>query len=141
METYNSTIPGKIESVRSVVRDITSYLTNSYGIINETTLFELKVILNELILNAIRHGNKEDCTKAVKIKTAITKDKYVIFLIEDEGEGYDYKCITQENKNPFEIAEICGLNETGRGLFIVKNLCDKMKFNSKGNKVLVLKKL
>ena len=65
--------------------------------LDDCVKFELKVILNELILNAIKHGNKNEFSKKVKISVSISKSGYVFFLIEDEGEGYDYKCKLMNN--------------------------------------------
>ena len=97
-------------------------------------MFEIKVILNELLQNAIRHGNKEDSSKEVKIRAGID-NSFVYFIIEDEGKGFDINCNGQSES----FMDICDLKENGRGILIVKNLCDRVKYNSKGNKIVVLK--
>jgi serine/threonine-protein kinase RsbW len=98
------------------------------------------VILNELILNAIKHGNRNELSKKVKISVSILKRGYILFLIEDEGEGYDYNCKLKKNVI-VELEDCYELKETGRGIHIVSNLCDKIKYNKKGNKVIALKKI
>jgi serine/threonine-protein kinase RsbW len=99
-------------------------------------LFEIKVVLDELLQNAIIHGNNKDSSKQVKIRTGIN-NSHVYFIVEDEGEGFESNCIGQSES----ILDICDLKESGRGILIVKSLCDSVKFNSRGNKIVVLKRL
>ncbi|MCX7923663.1 MAG: ATP-binding protein [Clostridia bacterium] len=140
LKVYNSLISSNINNVGSTVSDILFYLREAYNEIGEDCLFELRVILNELILNAVRHGNKEESNKQVKISVGVTGNEYMFLIIEDQGEGYNYKCIVEENQNINELFDICNMKETGRGVMIVRTLCDRLKFNKKGNKVVVLKK-
>jgi hypothetical protein len=45
--------------------------------------------LSEIIKNAVKHGNKADPNKKVKVWFKANKrKKYVHFIIEDEGEGF-----------------------------------------------------
>jgi serine/threonine-protein kinase RsbW len=138
---YKKEIPSDVNSMCELISGILTYVDDTYGKINDCVRFELKVILNELILNAIKHGNRNELSKKVKISVSILKSGYVLFLIEDEGEGYDYNCKLKKNVI-VEIEEDCyDLKETGRGIHIVSNLCDKIKYNRKGNKVIALKKI
>mgnify|MGYP003905515287 CR=1 FL=1 len=127
--------------VSCAVNDIIQSLQNMYGAIEECTLFELKVILNELILNAIKHGNKNDCSKYVKILAGLTKNDNAVVLVEDSGTGFDYNYILNEIEKCCELDDICNMKETGRGILIVKKLSNGMKYNYKGNRVIISKKL
>ncbi|WP_235715943.1 ATP-binding protein [Acetivibrio cellulolyticus] len=129
-------IASELCNIRNSVNNIVGFILESHGPLKEDTLFELKVVLNELLQNAIKHGNKEDSAKQVKIRTGISKN-YVYFIIEDEGEGFERNCIVR----PENLTELCELKEGGRGLLIVRNLCDSVKYNFKGNKIVVLKSL
>jgi serine/threonine-protein kinase RsbW len=104
-------------------------------------LFELKVVLNELILNAIIHGNKEDKDKFVEVNAAITKSNYFLLSISDEGEGYDYNFYLKKCSENKDVLCWNDVEEKGRGIKIVKSLCDNIRFNEKGNKVFVVKSL
>jgi serine/threonine-protein kinase RsbW len=141
LKIYSCKISGDVSIVIYVVNDIIRRLQNTYGPIEEYTLFELKVILNELILNAIKHGNKNDCSKPIKVLAGLTKSDNAVVLVEDSGKGFDYNCIMNSNQDGSEIDDICNLKETGRGILIVKNLSNRMKYNYKGNRVIVIKKL
>lgn len=138
---FSCKIPGNINNVRDVVKNVMNYLQDFYGPITNCTQFEIKVILNELILNAVKHGIKGDNNKYVEVTASITKDNCVLLVIEDEGDGYDYHCLLNGMCSQLETGNIFDAKETGRGILIVKNLCDSMTFNKKGNRITVLKKL
>ncbi|MDP4182510.1 MAG: ATP-binding protein [Bacillota bacterium] len=138
---YNSKITSDITNIRSVIDEILGKLINLSCVNNEVeAIYDIKVILNELIINAIKHGNKYDYDKFVKVSAAFVNDEYILFIIEDEGEGYCYSDLELSNISSDPI-DCCSFFEGGRGLMIVNCLCEKIKFNKKGNKIIVLKKL
>jgi len=141
LKTYNSKVSSKKENICSLVKDVVKFLCDSSDTINEDILFEIKVILNELLQNAIKHGNKEDSSKSVEVSVGITANNHAYFIVEDEGEGYDRESACEKQYDPVEMPDICDLKESGRGILIVRSLCDKIIFNKKGNKVIVFKKL
>lgn len=129
-------IASELCNIRNSVNNIVEFILDCHGQLREDTLFEIKVILNELLQNAIKHGNKEDVTKQVKVRTGID-NHYVYFIVEDEGDGFDCDCERQSEA----LLDLFQMKENGRGILIVKNLCDKVKYNCKGNKIVVLKSL
>lgn len=140
-KVYNNRIPSDINCICRVIKEIVDFLQNYFGAVEENSLFELKVILNELLLNAIKHGNKEQFNKYVKITAGIDYNHHVYLIIEDQGEGYNYTCLEQSNLPCDEILDICNMKETGRGILIVKNLCDNVRFNKRGNKIVIIKSI
>lgn len=141
LKVYNKIIPSKIEIVNCVVKEVIEYLIENYGKIHTDVLFELRVILNEVLLNAVFHGNKENSNKFINITMGITKDKCLLMIVADDGDGYDYKsylkkCMDNQEEYCWEEIE-----ETGRGIRIIMKLCDKVEFNKKGNKISILKRL
>lgn len=129
-------ITSELSNIRNSVNNIVNFIFETHGPLKEHVLFEIKVILNELLQNAIRHGNKEDREKQVKIRVGVS-DNNVYFIIEDEGEGFTNRCGEQQES----FVDMCDMKENGRGLIIVSNLCDRVKYNIKGNKVVILKRL
>lgn len=136
VKLYDFSIKSELSNICNSINNIVDFIVERHGPLKDDILFEIKVILNELLLNAIIHGNKEDKSKLVKIRTGVINN-YVYFIIEDEGEGFDVNSYNQleEPSNAFDM------KESGRGILIVKKLCDKVKYNIKGNKIVVLKKL
>ena len=141
IKTYDDSIASSINSVGNAVSDIISNIKANCRPLEECTLFELAVVLNELLLNAVKHGNKEDENKKVKISAGVTENGFACLIVEDEGCGYDHDCLCKSKANHGGEDDICSVMESGRGILIVKNLCDQVKVNDKGNKIVVLKKL
>lgn len=52
------------------------------------TTFAIRIALEEAIVNAIKHGNRLDRSKKVKIEARVSPTRAEI-VIEDEGEGFD----------------------------------------------------
>ena len=96
----------------------------------EDEILKIKLAFDELLVNAIIHGNKEDQTKKVKIKIAVSENM-TEFSIEDEGSGFKPENI------PDPTADDNLLKPSGRGLLIIEGDITR---NEKGNKV-TLKKL
>lgn len=138
---YSSSVPSTINSIQIVVEELFSSLQRKCGVLDDSVLFELKVILNELLINAIRHGNMEDESKGVKINAGIGLHGKLYIIIEDEGCGYDYVHTCDQLKPFCEDIQTPDMTESGRGILILRSLCDKVKVNSRGNKIAILKEI
>ncbi len=94
--------------------------------IDEDLYLKVLVCLNEAVTNSIMHGNKFDERKQVRIES-FTCNKYLYFRVIDEGDGFDYTHLP----DPTTVDNI--LKESGRGIFIIKNMSDGIFFREKGN--------
>ena len=112
-------------------------------ILAEEDFFDVKVILNELLMNAMTHGNKQHKNKKVYIKVDISEKNQIYIIIEDEGEGMKDDCASWRDNNFSQTPQwdIVNLKESGRGLGIISCLCDSITRNEKGNKITVLKRI
>ena len=145
---YVCQIQASIDNLKEAVDGALAYFSKMYGEMGESTYLELKVVLNELLINAIKHGSKEDVTKQVKVVAGLTDGEYALLVVEDDGEGYDINLLEQCKSIGFrkhvpesEQDDVSSFNESGRGIFIVKSLCEDFMVNDKGNKIVVNKKL
>jgi serine/threonine-protein kinase RsbW len=138
---YKAIIPSELSAVGNTVKEVLKYLHTVCCDIDESILFDIKVILNELIINAIMHGNLQEPSKFVKVYAEVSEGDCVFITIEDEGEGYDYKCLQSKCIDSCSNETLCDLAEEGRGILIAKNLCDSLNQNEKGNTVFVTKKI
>ena len=141
LDIYNKCIPSCINRIGDMVADIIDCIEKSYGPVDGCTLFDLKVILNEIVSNAVKHGNREDETKLVKVHARIDSRGYALIVVEDEGSGYDYSCLCRGHNPTDGNYDICDFKENGRGIMIVNSLCDRVKVNARGNRIMVVKKL
>lgn len=123
---YTLQLPSKPESIvelENLIEDI----ADTYQI-SDDTFANMMTCLNEVVMNAIVHGNKMDESKKVIVNAEIDH-KRIMWTITDEGNGFDY------NNLPDPTAEENLENLTGRGVFIVKQLSDQCIFNASGNEV------
>ncbi len=93
----------------------------------------LFVALDEAFVNAVKHGNKNDLTKLVKI-TAELSPKEASFTVEDEGEGFDIR----EIPNPCDPENL--FRSSGRGVLLIYNIMDEVEYNAQGNRVKMVKR-
>ena len=109
---YKEDIVGGLEEINQVVRYIVE--KTEYMIDDEDISFDLRVILNELLINAYEHGNKEDKDKTLNLDLVIN-DIELKLKVKDQGDGiyekdYHYNCKDLLNH--------------GRGLQLVSKLSD-----------------
>lgn len=88
----------------------------------------ISVCLIEAVNNAITHGNGSEVTKLVILEYRI-KNNSLIFSIIDEGSGFDFDEVPDPTL-PENLENI-----KGRGIFLIKNLSDKVTFENRGSKV------
>ena len=97
---------------------------------NQDNYGKILVSTLEAVNNAIIHGNKKDESKSVEIEISF-KRSILRISVEDEGMGFKPKEIPDPTK-PENIE-----NLSGRGVFLMSKLADKIEFNEKGNKVIM----
>ncbi|MFM2080771.1 MAG: hypothetical protein RLZZ219_1453 [Cyanobacteriota bacterium] len=89
----------------------------------------LQLGLQEVLVNAVRHGNGNDPAKCLRVRRILTP-RWVVFQVQDEGCG-----VTPDRRRS-------GLPDTpdavsGRGLFLIHQCFDDVRWSSRGNRVQV----
>lgn len=112
MIIYQDKFPTKKPLKNNIISNIKYALSKTGGnpCINN---FDLSLVLDEAILNAMEHGNKWDPGKNIDIKI-LKMDSGIQIEIKDEGEGFDY---LHEFQKP-------SLDKRGRGIFLIRQMCD-----------------
>jgi len=99
---------------------------------NEQDIFAIKLALEEALVNAVKHGNKLDPAKKVRVNYRVA-DQRADITVEDEGRGF----------NPSELPDPCAdenLNRCcGRGILLMRAYMTSVVFNPQGNKVTLTK--
>ncbi len=93
----------------------------------------LFIALDEAFVNAVKHGNKNDPTKLVRI-TAELSPQEARFTVEDEGEGFDVEQIP-DPRDPDNL-----FKASGRGVLLIYNIMDKVEYNARGNRLTMIKR-
>ena len=82
----------------------------------------LALSVSEAASNSMVHGNKLDIDKKIRITITVTDDIMKI-VFKDEGEGF----VLDKVPDPTKPENI--LKESGRGIHIMKNFLDELKYN------------
>ncbi|MBN1850802.1 MAG: ATP-binding protein [Deltaproteobacteria bacterium] len=123
--------PATLENVDRTTRKIEQFLSHA-GIKDPSQSFDIVLGMREALNNAVTHGSKKDLKKTVCL-TLRMKGDVLIMEVEDEGDGFDWKrCM--EKGLPFK-------EESGRGLAIMKRFFTSMRYNRKGNKLIMEKRI
>jgi len=123
-----------IKSNNSELGKVESFIKSffyEYGIAKR---FFNKVFLciSEGVINSIEHGNRNEYNKEVSI-FADCESKTIVVKIKDEGAGFDIENIPNPtNKENIKKA-------SGRGIYIMKSLSDKVECNK--NEITILFKI
>ncbi len=135
---YRGFIVSNVNQACEKVRVIMETIENTVGMNHEQS-FDVRVILSELLQNAIKHGNIGNNQK-VYMNVWVDGEGALNITIKDYGNGFNI-CETLKEEKKRMQSDIPDLLECGRGLQIVKNLCDDIVFNRRGNCITVIKKL
>ncbi|WP_313757610.1 ATP-binding protein [Tissierella sp.] len=122
---YSGIVCSDLDMIKKLVDDVLKKLNNI--IENSDIMFDIRLILNELVINGVLHGNDCITSKCVKLSLEV-KENILTIQVEDEGTGIDYDL---ESYDPSDL-KCCG-----RGLVIVNGLSDE--FYIQKNKVTAIK--
>jgi serine/threonine-protein kinase RsbW len=130
-ENIEFELPSAI-SLMSIVLDYLMKRVERLGVIKpeQSNLF---VALDEAFVNAVKHGNKYDAKKLVRIAAEVSKHE-ARFTIEDEGEGFDVNNIP----DPLDPQNL--FKTSGRGVLFIYNIMDEVAYNDRGNRLTMVKK-
>jgi serine/threonine-protein kinase RsbW len=95
---------------------------------------QILIALDEAIVNAIKHGNKYDPNKAVRITAEFNPD-CVCFTVADEGAGFKRDSVP----DPTDPSRL--LEPNGRGLLLMNHIMDEVCYNQTGNQLEMRKKV
>lgn len=92
------------------------------------TMFRLRVLLAEAISNSILFGAGGDPARMVRVAAELTEET-IRLQVTDDGPGFDPGGIPDPTL-PDGLAR-----SIGRGLFLIRNLADRVEFNPQGNTI------
>jgi len=124
----NFQLVSNIDSLAKVENIIES-IKNKHQIPDEI-YGNILVSVSEGMNNAIKHGNLLDSEKIVDFSFQVLKKSYE-FTISDKGPGFDFTDIPDPT-HPDNLEKI-----DGRGIFIMKNLSDKLEFINNGSGIIL----
>ena len=94
----------------------------------------VELALQEALANAVVHGAKEDPSKIVECVVACDEQRGILIIVRDPGEGFDPQripaCTMGENL----------YSNHGRGIFLINQLMDEVKFRKNGTEIHMVKR-
>lgn len=122
-------------SALSLMHSVLDYLirrVEKVGVVDakKSNLF---VALDEAFVNAVKHGNKFDANKIIRLSAEVSA-KEARFTIEDEGEGFNIN----EIPDPCDPENL--FKASGRGVLFIHNIMDEVTYNERGNRLTMVKK-
>lgn len=125
---------------------------------DETVQMQVAVALDEVIVNAMHHGNLEVdsalrelgwevycaqvqerrrlppyCDRRVHVTAKVTADE-AVYIVRDDGQGFDPTTLP----DPLDPANL--EKASGRGLLLVRTFMDEVQHNERGNQVRLVKR-
>jgi serine/threonine-protein kinase RsbW len=89
--------------------------------LDDDTAHWIGVAIRESVINAIKHGNRENADKLVTIEftlTPVPAPEQLVVRVLDQGEGFDPESVA----DPLAPENI--LKSSGRGIFFMRNFMD-----------------
>ncbi len=122
-ETYSISlsVASGLEFVE-LAETVTATLARLAGFDEETAMW-ISMAVREAVINAIKHGNREDRQKRVEIQYAFNHDGLSV-RVTDQGSGFDLSQVP----NPLDPENL--LKPTGRGIFYMKAFMDEVDIRS-----------
>jgi serine/threonine-protein kinase RsbW len=126
MNSINIQIPSLSENIR-IVESFIDNAKDQYKL-DDDIYGNVMIAVTEAVNNAIKHGNGSDKNKMVSLNLALSESK-IEFTIADEGKGFDFSNLPDPTAPE-------NLDKTGgRGIFLMRHLCDEVSFKDNGKAV------
>ena len=94
----------------------------------------IQLALNEALANAVLHGAKADPSKSIECEVACDESRGVLIVVRDPGKGFDPTSI------PSPVIGQNVYSEHGRGIYLINQLMDEVKFLKNGTEIQMIKR-
>ena len=104
------------------VQVVSDHLSRRVGL-DDDAMHWVGVAIRESVINAIKHGNRNDSSKRVFVEfgTSMGDVPELSIRVRDQGEGFDPGQVA----NPLDPENL--LKSSGRGIFLIRNFMDDVE--------------
>jgi serine/threonine-protein kinase RsbW len=132
VKRFEATIPGTVEAIPQVVAKIME-------VVNEMECaagheFDIEVSINEALANAVEHGCGHDPCKEVGVMVECDPERGMLIVVRDPGSGFDPADV------PSPILGEQVFEDHGRGIFLINQLMDEVRYEKGGTEIWMRKK-
>jgi serine/threonine-protein kinase RsbW len=93
-------------------------------------IFAVCLALEEALANAFKHGQGENPGQPVQVRFLVGQER-VLLLVKDRGKGFDLSAVP-DPREPENLTR-----SSGRGLFLMRAYMTWVRFNARGNCVIM----
>lgn len=129
---YEATIPADVQMIDRVVAEVMVLVSESRCVVDKE--FEVEIALREALANAVLHGCQCDPTKQVMVWVGCAESLGILVVVKDPGPGFNPASIPSP-----VVGENVYLNH-GRGIFLINQLMDEVRFENGGTEIHMLKR-
>ena len=129
--TFDMTVPAKFEAIETVVSGVLQVLEGQAW--DDRAEFSVETSLREALANAIEHGCQRDPSKQVQCCVTSSEGGEIVIVVRDPGKGFDFESLPdpRTDENVLETA--------GRGVFLINELMDEVRYADGGRRVYMKK--
>lgn len=104
------------------VQVVSDHVSRSVGLDDDASHW-VGVAIRESVINAIKHGNRNDASKRVfvEFETDRSESPELSIRVRDQGEGFDPDTLA----DPLAPENL--LKSSGRGIFLIRNFMDDVQ--------------
>jgi serine/threonine-protein kinase RsbW len=121
------TIPGDITAISPVIEKVLAVVTEMGCATGRE--FEIELVLNEALTNAIKHGSAHDPSKQIQCCVACDHARGMLIVVRDPGPGFDPSSI------PSPVVGQNLFSTSGRGIYLINQLVDEVRFEKGGTEI------
>lgn len=120
-------LPGDPSAIGAATDTITETLTRLD--VPEEKRMEIALAVQEALANAVVHGCQGDPSKEVHCQVERDDDSRILIIVTDPGPGFPVGSVPDPNspQNLFDTH--------GRGVYLICELMDEVKFEGRGNQI------
>jgi serine/threonine-protein kinase RsbW len=130
-QVFAGEMPSRLEAREQMIQEALQSVEAAGG--HPDPFFD-RLFLDELISNAILHGNCEDPSKTIRVRAFRKKDCWG-FEIADEGAGFAWGSFLEDLKKPLDQSKA-----SGRGLALIISTGAGLHFLDGGRRVVIVRK-
>lgn len=125
-------LPAHVDAITPVVEQVMGIVTQM-GCADGHE-WEIELALREALANAVRHGGRNDPSQQIQCCVACDQERGMLIVVRDPGPGFDPAHIPSPivGQNLFETH--------GRGIYLINQLMDEVRFEKGGAEIHMVKK-
>lgn len=124
-------VPSSLEEIPQATHRIFDFFKELN--LNESDRFDLRLSFEEILINAMKHGNGLRKEVVVRVTASYGPNELKI-AVQDQGKGFNVDRL----KDPTDSANIEAYS--GRGVYLVRHLMDRLEYGPQGNFVEITKR-